>query len=280
MVGINISTIRDSKFSIDFESNPMLTIFWNIGTPTEISIDSEKKTIQTNCILFFTEYYTSVESQNTSARIIQFDKDFLSPISTLNTIGDFLALFYGYHSVNQVPKITLNETETDMFNSIWNNMADEYANIKNPISEALLRNSLSRMLLLSQEIHMMTEFDLPIGFNELKTIREFQYLVNNNFMELTKVSDYAQIMKISAKKISEIFGCCYNKKASEIIAERRNLYAKRQLKFTDELIKNIAYDLNFSDSQAFSHFFKKQNGLTPEKYRMQHASTIYSNERI
>lgn len=29
------------------------------------------------------------------------------------------------------------------------------------------------------------------------------------------------------------------------------------------------YDLNFSDSQTFSHFFKKQNGITPEEFQSQ-----------
>ncbi|WP_394801065.1 helix-turn-helix domain-containing protein [Niabella ginsengisoli] len=52
-----------------------------------------------------------------------------------------------------------------------------------------------------------------------------------------------------------------------MIADRRNLFAKRQLMHTDELIKNIAYDLNFSDPQAFSHFFKRQNGITPDEFR-------------
>lgn len=143
----------------------------------------------------------------------------------------------------------------------------EITNINNPISEALTRNSFQRFLLLSQKNHAVTEFDIPIDFKDLRLIREFQYLVNTNFKDLMKVSDYASILKISPKKIAEVFGCCYNKKASELIADRRNLYAKRQLMHTDELIKNIAYELNFSDSQAFSHFFKKQNKMTPDEFR-------------
>ena len=150
---------------------------------------------------------------------------------------------------------------------IWSKLQQEYTNINNPVYEALLRNSFIRILLIIQKVHMETEFDIPLDFKDLKRIREFQYLVNQNFKELTKVSDYAKIMDISSKKISEIFGCCYDKKASELISDRRNLYAKRQLRYTNELIKNIAYDLNFSDSQSFSHFFKKHNEITPEEYR-------------
>ena len=116
---------------------------------------------------------------------------------------------------------------------------------------------------------METKFDVAIDIKDLRVVRQFQHLVNTNFKELTKVSEYAEILKISPKKISELFGCCYDRKASELIADRRNLYAKRQLIYSDELIKNIAYDLNFSDSQTFSHFFKKQNGLSPDEFRQE-----------
>ena len=268
MYGIEIKEIQNKKVILfPGKEDNELTIVWNTGASQSITVDKKKLEINTDCILFISQFYIKIELNLASARIITFNKEFLSPTSSINTIGEFLALFYGAHSINNIPKIALRKNEVKTFEKTWNNMVTERANINNPITEALLRNSFSRMLLLSQKNHMETEFDIPIDFKELKRIREFQYLVNNNFKELTKVSDYALIMKVSAKNISELFKCCYNKKASELIADRRNLYARRQLKFTDELVKNIAYDLNFSDSQTFSHFFKKQNGITPEAYR-------------
>ncbi|MGB1039341.1 MAG: helix-turn-helix domain-containing protein [Flavobacteriales bacterium] len=272
---IEITEIKDKQFSL-FPGMEVdrLTVLWNKGPSQEFAIDDETIKINTNCILFISEFYMELNAEITNLNILSFDKTFLSPINSMNHVGEYLMLFYGSHAVNGVPKITLRENEIEMFNSIWDNMVEETMNSKNPISAALLRNSFSRFLLMSQQIHMETEFDIPIDFKDLKIIREFQYLVNNNFKELTKVSDYAKILMISPKKISEIFGCCYNKKASELIADRRNLFAKRQLSFTNELVKNIAYDLNFSDSQTFSHFFKKQNGITPDEYRKSNSVSI------
>lgn len=188
-------------------------------------------------------------------------------IDSLVNTGEYLMIFYGMHSVSHLPKITLKEEEVTILENIWQDIQSEIRNIKNPVSEALVRNSFQRFLLLSERNHAVNGFDISLDFKDLRLIREFQYLVNTNFRDLTKVADYAGILKVSPKKISEVFGCCYSKKASELIADRRNLYAKRQLMHTDELIKNIAYDLNFSDSQTFSHFFKKQNGITPEAFR-------------
>lgn len=247
----------------------VLTILWNVGELTNIQVDGRPVPIGNNCILFVSEFYMELGAATGTFRVIEFHKTFLNPIDSLANTGEYLMIFYGLHAVNHLPKITLGDNEITLFNDIWQNLLLEERNISNPISEALVRNSFQRFLLLSQKNHASTEFDIPIDFKDLRLIREFQYLVNTNFKELTKVSDYAGILKVSPKKISEVFGGCYSRKASELIADRRNLYAKRQLMHTDELVKNIAYDLNFSDSQTFSHFFKKQNGITPEEFRSQ-----------
>ncbi|WP_315054638.1 AraC family transcriptional regulator [Chryseobacterium indoltheticum] len=244
-----------------------LTIIWNIGAISNVKVDGHEIEIGKNCILFVSEFYMKLEALSGTFRVIKFNKTFINPIDSLKNTGEYLMIFYGLHTVDHLPKIMLNEKEVIIFETLWQDLLLEIKNINNPISEALTRNSFQRFLLLSQKNHAVTEFDIPIDFKDLRLIREFQYLVNTNFKDLMKVSDYASILKISPKKIAEVFGCCYNKKASELIADRRNLYAKRQLMHTDELIKNIAYELNFSDSQAFSHFFKKQNKMTPDEFR-------------
>ncbi|QDH78562.1 helix-turn-helix domain-containing protein [Echinicola soli] len=244
-----------------------LSILWNVGEITNVKLDGYDIEIGTNCILFVSEFYMNLQATTGTFRFIKFNKTFINPVETMANTGEYLMIFYGLHALNHLPKILIREEELPMFEQIWQNFLAEAKNINNPISEALLRNSFQRFLLISQKKHAETELDIPIDFKDLKLIREFQYLVNANFKELKKVSDYASILKVSPKKISEIFGCCYSKKASELIASRRNLFAKRQLIHTDELIKNIAYDLNFSDSQAFSHFFKRQNGITPDEFR-------------
>lgn len=268
MFEFEIKEVANSSFTIHpEEKKDNLWIVWNIGEGTNLILDDNELSISKNCIVFISEFYMKVSAKKGSFRIFKFDKSFLSPVETLESSGEFLMIFYGLHSLHSLPKITLNKTEANTFEIIWDQLKMESSAGENPIVKALKRNSLQRLLLLSQKIHMQTEFDIPIDFKDLKIIREFQYLVNNNFKELTKVADYANILMISPKKVSELFGCCYHMKPSEIIASRRNLFAKHQLRHTNELIKNIAYDLNFSDVQTFSHFFKKQNGISPDEYR-------------
>jgi AraC-like DNA-binding protein len=45
------------------------------------------------------------------------------------------------------------------------------------------------------------------------------------------------------------------------------LEARRLLTYTEKSISEIGFELGFSDIQAFSRFFSKQEGSSPQKFR-------------
>ena len=217
-------------------------------------------------MIFISEFHMSIKGTFAKVKVIEFEKSFLGVDNSMNQAGDYLLIFYGYHFLDAIPKIQLSQNMTTEFNRVWLNI-EEGCNKKTSLAKKLIQNSFQRLMLLAQKTHEKTEFDLPLDSDQLRTIRAFQYLVETNFRTLHKVVDYAQIIKVPAKKLTELFKKHYNSSPSELIAHRRNLFAKKQLLHTNQLVKNIAYDLNFSDSQAFSHFFKKHNGMSPERFR-------------
>ncbi len=248
-----------------------LYVIWNKHAQAEIEIDGKIYPLEENCILFISEFHMEVKAHFHHARVIHFDKTFLGIDTSLNQAGDYLLVFYGYHFLNSVPKIKLSKDQTTEFEQLWALIVKELPLGSNSFSKPLVQNSFQRLMLLSQKIHVSSEFDLHVDYMDLRVIREFQYLVETNFKQLTKVSEYAQVMRVAPKRISELFSKHYHRKPSDLITHRRNVYAKKQLMHTRELIKNIAYELNFSDSQSFSHFFKKHNEETPEQFRTQHS---------
>lgn len=256
--------------SLELMPNEMpenLFILWNMGSPTDIEIDGITFHIEQYCMIFLSELHLTVSARFERVRIIEFNKSFLGVDSSQNQVGDFLQVFYGYHFLDNISKIRLSQKLIDSFESLWMTMHMEAQENEGLISLALLRNSFQRLMLLAQKVHIKSEFDLPIDYMQLRLIREFQYLVETNFMKLTKVSDYAGKLEVPAKKLSELFKKYYNRRPIDLIAHRRNLHARKQLIHTNELIKHIAYDLNFADSQAFIHFFRKMNGISPEAFR-------------
>ena len=102
---------------------------------------------------------------------------------------------------------------------------------------------------------------------ENRLYREFLYLVNNKYQSTHEVADFARELGITARKLTELCNRCSGKGAKDIINGQLIAEAKRSLQFSTKTIKEVAYQLNFSTPDQFSHFFKKNTQLSPYQYR-------------
>lgn len=98
-------------------------------------------------------------------------------------------------------------------------------------------------------------------------LRTFQSKINESFKELKEVGDYASELNISAGHLSEVVKIQSGKPAIKHIHERLVLEAKRLLFHTNNSLKEIAFDLGFSDASYFNRFFKRETEVTPAEYR-------------
>ncbi len=57
------------------------------------------------------------------------------------------------------------------------------------------------------------------------------------------------------------------KTSKELIQSRISIEAKRMLYFSDLSIKEIGYELGFSEPANFSAFFKNCTGMSPSTFR-------------
>ena len=99
-------------------------------------------------------------------------------------------------------------------------------------------------------------------------LKNFKSLVKENFRELHKVSEYAKLMTITPKYLNQVVKSLLGQTAKEVIQEKIVLNAKRELKYTDKSIKEIAYELGFDEPLYFSHFFKKCTGMSPTEFKI------------
>ena len=102
---------------------------------------------------------------------------------------------------------------------------------------------------------------------ENKLYREFLYMVNNKYQSTREVADFARELGITTRKLTELCNRCSGKGAKDIINGQLIAEAKRSLQFSTKTIKEVAYQLNFSTPDQFSHFFKKNTQLSPHQYR-------------
>lgn len=95
----------------------------------------------------------------------------------------------------------------------------------------------------------------------------FLQLVKHQYQEQHEVAAFARQLGITTRKLSDLCRQFSGQGAKEIISEQLITEAKRFLQFSSRPVKEIAFTLNFSTPDQFSHFFKKKTFLSPQQYR-------------
>lgn len=98
-------------------------------------------------------------------------------------------------------------------------------------------------------------------------VYRFKKLVDKHLAECHEVSEYAKMLNISPKYLNECVREVLNFTPKGIIAEQLLMRSRYKLKFTDQSIKEISYDLGFSSPDYFTYFFKHQTGMSPSTLR-------------
>lgn len=106
-----------------------------------------------------------------------------------------------------------------------------------------------------------------IDNHENQLYRQFLELLSENYQQYHEVADYARLLAVPSRKLSGLSKRCSGKAAKETINGYLMEEAKRSLQFTALPVKEIAYQLNFSSPEQFSHFFKKHSNFSPVDYR-------------
>ncbi|MGD9976576.1 MAG: helix-turn-helix domain-containing protein [Bacteroidales bacterium] len=106
----------------------------------------------------------------------------------------------------------------------------------------------------------------PINNQEKIVLTFLQNLRDKGFIKL-KVSDYAKMQFITTRHLTSTIKRITGRTALELIHQALMDRAKNQLSNSDQPISSIALNLGFTDPYTFSHFFKKQSGMSPTEYR-------------
>jgi len=133
-------------------------------------------------------------------------------------------------------------------------------------------------------LHLIRKSDLFMYISSKKNqhvlVRRFNALLEQEFKTSKRVSYYATMLSITPSHLNEIIKQATGRSAGSHIRERIVLEAVRQAKLRGASLKEVAYDLGFSDNAHFSKFFKKVAGTNfSDIKRHQHGkSTVPSPE--
>ena len=113
---------------------------------------------------------------------------------------------------------------------------------------------------------VFTEFKV---YQSNPRLAKFNMLIDEFYKEEKSVVFYAEKLHISANYLNILCKKHLKVSATQLIQQRIIIEAKRLLKSGDLSIKEIAFDLGFTDHAYFSNFFKAQTNITPSEFRNQ-----------
>ena len=162
-------------------------------------------------------------------------------------------------------ELLLNEGDIAFVEDILNKIKLEYATTSE-WQQRMLNAYMTVFLTYLSRLYT-EQFKLKDTSSENILLQQFQEKINQHFREMREVSEYASMLNISSGHLSEVVKAQSGKPAIKHIHERLVLEARRLLFHSANSLKEIAFDLGFSDASYFNRFFKRETGSTPLDYR-------------
>jgi AraC-like DNA-binding protein len=231
-------------------------VFFNKGSGTH-RIDFSDYPVAKNLIYFLSPgRIHEMKPDNQEGFVIAFPKDILYDIQATENVS-VSQLFY-YPDNNYSVDISLGHVPT-----LHNLVALlEYEAAKPNQNQKLVRNYLSALLINCLECRGLSN---PVKIDD--RIIKLRMEINKSYITQRSGSYYAKKVYLSLKHLNDLSLQTLGKTVTQLIHERLLLEAKREIVYTDNSIKEIAYKLRFKDPAYFNRFFKNLEGMTPNEFR-------------
>jgi len=181
---------------------------------------------------------------------------------------DFFLKCSLFNNPSQQPSCCVGKGMEDILDEYILQIRREFENENVFGKELLLRNYLQSFLVQVQR-SKNEPFDHLSELADDKRLQliRFLNLVNENYKKGLSIAEYARLLHISPRSLSDLTHHLLNKTPSRIIQERIILEAQRMLLYANLNINQIGYRLGFDDASYFVKFFKKHTGNSPSEFR-------------
>lgn len=129
--------------------------------------------------------------------------------------------------------------------------------------------SLLRIFLVKIQRHGTQESTLQL--DKMKPSHQlfvqFRGLVEQEFTRMHTVQEYADRLNVAVRTLNKCVNECSQKSPLAFINGRIILEAKRMVRYSNLMIKEIAYELGYDDPSYFVKLFKRETGNLPSVFR-------------
>ena len=196
--------------------------------------------------------------------VMIFTEEFLIANSIPDKLINDIYLFNDY---GQSPPLALNEAQMNVYLSLVTQMEQFSSSLEKYTLEAI--GSLVKLFLIQSNNHcsLYKQNNPQLIETTNHLLRSVKRLLNEHYSTKHMVSDYADMLAVTADYLNKTVKGITGKSAKEHIQSKIATEAKRSLIFTNLSGKELAYELGFDESAHFNNFFKKTTGFTPSEFR-------------
>lgn len=241
-------------------------IYWIEEGSGEYKIDFKAFKVEQAGLFFLSPgQVLEVDSEKVKSGVqISFDREFYCVETHGKEIACNGVLF---NNVHRATMIALGKADAPTFQGLLQKMIAELehpGSAHRAMLETYLRFFLIEALRILEQQAPALETNKP---HENRLVADFIALVEKHFVNIHSVAEYAEMLAVSPKSLAKRLQSEGYSTPTEIIRDRIVLQAKRDLRFSDKSVKEIAFDLGFEDPAYFTRYFKKAAGLSPNQYR-------------
>ena len=164
------------------------------------------------------------------------------------------------------PNIKLKSHEFARWNNKLIELNEELKQRKSFYNEAVNGLLINLFSSIKRKLEHQTA-TIPKKSRQQEIFDRYKQLIEQHFRTKKKVKDYADLMAITPKHLSETIKDLSNNSALHYIHERILNETEYLLAYSDASISEIAYSLNYNNPSHFGRFFKSYRGTTPLKYK-------------
>jgi len=230
-----------------------------------LTIDNNTFEISDNCVFLMSkgQVFTFHSIRDTSGYKISFGDCFWekAPQSASNCKAVL------FNNTNANHQLLLNPTEFGELSFLFRALHAEYG-AKSYINQQDALAAYLKIIMIKLANVRLTE-EATFDSQDYMLYRNFMELLSSHYRSHHAVSEYATMLNITARRLSDLCKRCSGLGAKELINGQIIAEAKRRLQFSSATIKQIAYELHFNSPEQFSHFFKKNTKQSPAAFRMQ-----------
>jgi AraC family transcriptional activator of pobA len=245
-------------------------IIWFKSGEGKHFVDFREYGVLENSMFFIAKNQVHYFDQHTHYQgvLVHFNEIFL--IQNSNET-DFFLKSNIFNSPYQQPSCCVGNTIENILEEYIQQISRELESTQAFGKEELLRGYLKSFLIQIQRRKNdleQNENNILVAPNEKRVqLVKFVNLIDENYNKGFTISEYANLLYISSRTLSDLTKDALNKTPLQMVQERIILEAQRLLIHSDLNINQIGYRLGFDDPSYFVKYFKKHTHTSPSDFR-------------